>query len=78
MTLHSAKQGDGSADIDAPVLEGDLARLSNCFQGSEVDDIVDVWVLLEDLVERALGCDVDVVEFWPLAADELYAVDALF
>lgn len=44
-------------------------------QRSEVDDIVNVWVLLEDLVERSLILDVELVELWPFAADELDTVD---
>jgi hypothetical protein len=40
-----------------------------------MDDIVDVWVLLEDLVERGLICDVALVKGRSLAADELDAVD---
>jgi hypothetical protein len=43
-----------------------------------VDDIVDVWVLLEHLVERSLILDVKLVELWPLAADELNAVEDFF
>ena len=40
-----------------------------------MDDIVDVWVLLEHLVERSLICDIALVEGRSLAADELDAVD---
>ena len=40
-----------------------------------MDDIVNVWVLSEDLVERCLVCDVAFVEGGSLAADELDAVD---
>jgi hypothetical protein len=43
-------------------------------QGSKVDHVIDVWVLLEDLVQRSLICDIDLVEGGPLAADELDAV----
>jgi hypothetical protein len=42
-----------------------------------VNDIVDVWVLLEHLVKRGLVLDVELVEIGPLAADELDAVDDL-
>jgi hypothetical protein len=41
----------------------------------KVDDIVNVWVLGKDLVQRGLVGDVALVEGWPLAADELDAVD---
>lgn len=41
----------------------------------EVDHIVDVWVVVEDLVESSLVCNVGLVEFGPLAADEFDAVD---
>jgi hypothetical protein len=47
-------------------------------EGSKVDDIVNVWVLREDLVERGLVCDVAFVEGWSLAADELDAIDDLW
>jgi hypothetical protein len=46
-------------------------------EGREVDDIVNVWVLGEDLVERGLVCDVAFVEGRSLAADELDAIDDL-
>lgn len=39
-----------------------------------MDDIVDVWVLLKDLIERCLICDVALVKGWSLAANELNAV----
>jgi hypothetical protein len=42
-----------------------------------VNDIVDVWVLLEDLVKRGLILDVELVEIGSLAADELDTVDDL-
>lgn len=43
-----------------------------------MDDIVNVWVLLEHLVERGLVLDVQLVEIWPLATDELNAIDDFF
>jgi hypothetical protein len=43
-------------------------------EGGEMDDIVDVWVLFKDLVERSLVCDIALVERRSLAADELDAV----
>jgi hypothetical protein len=42
-----------------------------------VDDIVNVWVLGEDLVESSFVCDVAFVKGRPLAADELDAIDDL-
>lgn len=42
-----------------------------------MDNVVNVWVLLEDLVERSLILNVELVELWLLAADELNAVDDL-
>jgi len=75
VTGHGLQEGDGAADIDAPVLEGDLARLADSLQSCEVDDIVNVRVLGEDLLERLLIGDVDVVEGGSLAADGLDAVD---
>jgi hypothetical protein len=43
-------------------------------QSGKVNHIVDIWVLLEDLVERGLVCHVALVEGRSLAADELDAV----
>ena len=40
-----------------------------------MNDIVNVWVLLEDLVECSFVGDVRLVEGWSLAADELNAID---
>ena len=39
-----------------------------------MNDVVNVWVFLEDLVERCLICDIALVKGWPLAANELNAV----
>jgi hypothetical protein len=46
-------------------------------ESSKVDDIVNVWVLGEDLVESSFVCDVAFVKGRPLAADELDAIDDL-
>lgn len=43
-----------------------------------MDNVVNVWVFLEDLVESGLILDIQLVELWPLAADQLDAVDDLF
>lgn len=43
-----------------------------------MDHAVNIGVFLEDLVETGFLGDIDVVELWPLAADELDAVDDLF
>jgi hypothetical protein len=42
-----------------------------------VDDIVDIWVLAEDLLESSFVGDIGLVELWALPADELYAIDNL-
>ena len=34
-------------------------------------------MVLKDFVERARFCDIDIVEIWALAADELNTVDGL-
>lgn len=39
-----------------------------------MNDIVNVWVLLEDLVECCFICDVALVKGWSLAANKLNAV----
>jgi hypothetical protein len=74
---HGGEERDGATDVDAVVCEGDFARLSDSLEGSEVNDIVNVWVLGEDLVERSFVCDIGLVERWSLAADEFDAVDDL-
>jgi hypothetical protein len=43
-----------------------------------VDDTVDVRVLLEDIVEILLICDVDLIIVRLLAADELYSVQGFW
>jgi hypothetical protein len=40
-----------------------------------VNNIVDIWVLLKDLVKGSLICDIAFVKSRPLAADELDAVN---
>lgn len=40
-----------------------------------MDDIVNVRMVVEHFVQSGLICDIDFVEFWALAADELNAVD---
>jgi hypothetical protein len=75
VTGHGLQQSDGAADVDAPVLEGDLARLADSLQGSKVDNIVDVRVLGKDVFEGLLVGDVGVVEDGSLAADGLDAVE---
>jgi hypothetical protein len=72
---HGGEEGDGAADVDAVVCKWDFARLADSLERSEVDDIVDIWVLCEDLVERGFVGDVGLVEGWSLAADELDAID---
>jgi hypothetical protein len=42
-----------------------------------MDDIVNIWMVIEDLVESSLVGDVELIEFRPLSADELDAVDDL-
>ena len=47
------------------------------FQGSKVDDAVDVWVSIEDFVKFLLICNVEFVELRPFATDELNAIEDL-
>jgi hypothetical protein len=47
-------------------------------EGSEVDNVINVWVLRKDLVEGGFVCNVAFVEGRPLAADELDAIDNLW
>lgn len=44
-------------------------------QCGEMNYAVNIWVSLEDLVQRSRLSDIDVVKFGPLAADELDAPD---
>jgi hypothetical protein len=74
---HGLQKGDGTADVDAPVLERDLARLADSLQGGKVDDIVNVGVVGENLVEGLFIGYVNIVEVGSLAADGLDAVDDL-
>jgi hypothetical protein len=39
-----------------------------------MNDTVDAWVIAENLVEGCFICDVDFVESWSFAADELNAI----
>jgi hypothetical protein len=73
--LHGAQKGDAAADIDAVVLERDLAGLADGLEGGEVNDAVDLGVFGKDFVEGSLVCDVDLVKGGALAADELDAID---
>ncbi len=41
----------------------------------KVNDTVNIWVLLEDIVERFLISDVEVDKVWSLSGDELNAID---
>ena len=43
-------------------------------ESSEVDNAVDVGVRCEDLVKSFFICDIDLIEVWPLSADELDAI----
>lgn len=43
-----------------------------------MDDIVNLWVLFENLLQLGLVGDVDVVDLWLLAANKLNAVCDLF
>ena len=74
--LHAAQQRDAAADIDAVVLERDVAGLADSLEGGKVDDAVDLGVLGKDVAEGGLVRDVDLVERGAAAADELDAVDS--
>ena len=43
-----------------------------------MDDTVDIWVCPEDLVQSFLICNIDFVELWSLAAEQLNAVEGHF
>jgi hypothetical protein len=43
-----------------------------------VDDVVNVWMLVEDVVKSCLIGDVELIKSRPFPADELDAVDDLF
>lgn len=73
--LHGAQERNAATNIDAVVLERDLARLADGLEGGKVDDAVNLGMRIEDLVERGLVGYVDIVEGGSLAADKLDAVD---
>lgn len=75
VTGHGLEQGNGAADIDAPILERDFTGFADGLEGGKVDDIVDVGVLGKDLLDGFFVGDVDVVEGRSLAANRLNAVD---
>lgn len=54
-----------------------MQRCNTNLQRSEVNDVVDVWVLLKHLFEGGFILDVGLVEVWPLAADELDTIQDL-
>lgn len=56
-----AQEGEGAVDIDTVVVQGDLSGFSHGFEGSEVDDTVNVGVFLEDFVQGFFVGDVDLV-----------------
>ncbi len=47
-------------------------------EGCKVDDTVNVWVLLEHLIETSLIGYIDLIQIWTLSADEFDAIDRLF
>jgi hypothetical protein len=53
-------------------------RQRTYLEGCKVDDTVDIWMRGEDLVQFVLICDVDLVEYWSLAAEKLDAVQGDF
>lgn len=75
MPLHAPQERDAPADIDAVVLERDLAGFADGFEGREVDHAVDGGVRREDGVEGGFVGDVDAVEGRAVAGDELDAVE---
>lgn len=75
--LHDTHEGNCAADIDAVVLERNLARLSNSLQRRKVNDRVDFWVLVENGSESSLVCHVDIVEGRTTAANLLNSVERL-
>jgi hypothetical protein len=68
-----ARFSDGLGGV-SPVLSDGSDKCAH-LQSSKVNDVVDIWVLLEDFVERSLICDIALVKSRSLAANELDAVD---
>lgn len=52
--------------------------VSTNLERSKVNDTVNLGVLLENLLQGSLVCDVHLVQLWPLSCEQLYSVDALF
>ncbi len=44
-------------------------------ESGEVNDTVDVWMRSKDLVQALLVCDVDLVKFRSLSAEQLNAIE---
>lgn len=74
MLLHAPQQAECTIDVHIVIVERDLGRLSDSFEGSKVDDIVDVGVFVKDCIQRLLVGDVKLFVLGSLATDELDAV----
>lgn len=70
-----AQEVEGAVDIDAVVVQGDLAGFPYGLEGGEVDDAVDVGVFLEDFVQGFIFGDVEAVVVRSFTADEFNAVE---
>ena len=77
VVLGSSQKGECALNVDAIVVEWDLSGFTNSLQSSKVDNTVNLGVLLEDLVETFLVCNVDVVVYWLLSTDALNSIQDL-
>lgn len=77
VSLHRSQQSKSAAHVHTVVFQWDLAALADGFEGREVDDIVDVWVLVEDRIQALLIGNVTIVVFGTLAADQFDAIEYL-
>ena len=57
---------------------GSLLYVVAYLESGEVDDAVNIWMRLEDLVKVVLFPDIDVEEVGALPADELDSIDGFF
>jgi hypothetical protein len=73
--LHTPQQAERTVDIDIVVIQWLFTTLSDSFQCSEVNHIVDVWVCRKDFIELCFVGDVAGEVLRPLPTYQLYPVE---
>lgn len=91
---HAPEENDSPANIDTIILERNLGRFSHCLehksvslppkimknylQSSKVDNTVNIGMRSKDFVQCFLIRNIDLVEVWSLATEELDAIERDF